>query len=264
MIIYVVLGAIVVGLSLGVFGSGGSILTVPVLVYLLQHPEKVAIAESLGIVGAIALVGSAPSIYERLVSWRLAALFGVPGMLGTFAGAWIATFVAGYVQLLVFALVMAFAAVAMWQRAHALPAANPADARTPQRPAPLAAVATQGTGVGLLTGFVGVGGGFLIVPALVLVGRLSMRRAVATSLVIITLNAATGLLKHHHVLTDAKATPHVGVMLIFIAVGIIGSFVGRALQGRLNQRVLQRGFAVFLIAMAAVIALKESLSIFIN
>ncbi len=255
--IYVIFGALVIGLSLGVFGSGGSILTVPVLIYLLHHEDKVAIAESLGIVGSIALVGCIPYAVDRLVDWRMALLFGVPGMAGTFIGAWIAGFVPGYVQLLVFALVMAAAAASMWMRSspHETGAQDEEAARGRSS---VAAASAQGVGVGLMTGFVGVGGGFLIVPALVLVGRLPMRHAVATSLVIIAMNAATGLVRHHHVLTDAGASPAWGVMGVFVVLGIVGSYVGRAVQSKVNQRALQRGFAVFLVAMAAFILIKET------
>lgn len=265
--IYAILGALVVGMSLGIFGSGGSILTVPVLVYLLQHPEKTAIAESLGIVGSIALVASLPYLRAKLIDWRLALVFGVPGMLGTAAGAWVSGFVPGYAQLLVFAIVMALAARAMWKRSS--PSRTPRDSDSPPPPedtagghhASIPAAASQGVGVGLLTGFVGVGGGFLIVPALVLVGRLSMRRAVATSLVIIAMNSAAGLLKHYDELMGHGMNPRWDVMLVFVAVGVVGSFAGRALQGRINQRALQRGFAVFLIVMAGFIAVKESMSL---
>ncbi|MDX9911408.1 MAG: sulfite exporter TauE/SafE family protein [Phycisphaerales bacterium] len=259
MLIYAIVGALIVGLSLGVFGSGGSILTVPVLVYLLHHQDKVAIAESLGIVGSIALVGCLPYARDRLVDWRLAMLFGLPGMIGTFVGAWLSGFVAGYVQLMVFALVMAVAAAHMWRRSRPTSGGQHVDAgEIAHRPA-TAIAAAQGVGVGLMTGFVGVGGGFLIVPALVLVGRLPMRRAVATSLVIISMNSATGLLKHHHVLTDAGASPAWSVMGVFVAIGIVGTFVGRALQSRMNQRLLQRGFAIFLVVMAGFILTKEGL-----
>ena len=92
-------GAIAIGLSLGLLGSGGSILTVPVLVYLLDQPEKLAIASSLAIVGAIAAAGSLPYMRAGLVNWRSVALFGVPGMAGTYLGAWTAMFVPGAFQL---------------------------------------------------------------------------------------------------------------------------------------------------------------------
>lgn len=255
--IYAAVGALLVGLSLGIFGSGGSILTVPVLVYLLGHGEKVAIAESLGIVGCIALIGAVPYARDRLVDWRTAALFGIPGMAGTFAGAWVAGFVAGPVQLLVFGGVMAVAATSMWRKsARSSPGAQEP---TPRR-APAALAAMQGVGVGAMTGFVGVGGGFLIVPALVLIAGLPMRRAVATSLVVITLNCAVGLIKHQQALTDAGATPDWPVMAVFVVVGGIGSIAGRRIQARVNQRLLRRGFAMFLFAMAAMILVQESIS----
>ena len=256
--IYAVFGALVVGLSLGIFGSGGSILTVPVLIYLLHHEDKVAIAESLGIVGSIALIGSIPYAKCKLVEWRTAFLFGVPGMLGTFSGAWIAGFVPSYAQLLVFGGVMAAAAVRMWQRSRPN---QPAIEHQEGYRAPHLLLGLQGIGVGVLTGFVGVGGGFLIVPALVLVAKLPMRRAVATSLVIISMNAAVGLFKYHHILTDQGASVEWEVMGVFIVLGAIGSFVGQSLHSRVNQRALQRAFAIFLILMAAFILIREGASL---
>ena len=252
--IYAIFGALVVGLSLGIFGSGGSILTVPVLIYLLHHEDKVAIAESLGIVGSIALIGSIPYAREKLVDWRTAMLFGIPGMLGTLSGAWAAGFVQSYVQLLVFGGVMAIAAWRMWQRSSP----NAAKHDHPEGyKAPHLLAGTQGFGVGILTGFVGVGGGFLIVPALVLVAKLPMRRAVATSLVIITMNAAVGLVKYHHFLTDQGASPAWEVMGVFVLIGALGSFIGQSIHGRINQRALQRAFSVFLILMAGFILVRE-------
>lgn len=254
--IYAVLGALVVGLSLGIFGSGGSILTVPVLIYLLQHADKVAIAESLGIVGAIALIGAVPYAYDRLVSWRTALLFGAPGMAGTFTGAWIGGFVPGHVQLIVFGAVMGVAAVSMWRRGGG--SADSVQESETSHGWAAAHLAAQGFGVGALTGFVGVGGGFLIVPALVLVARLPMRRAVATSLVVIAMNAGVGLLKYHHALTDAGASPAWDVMAVFVVIGALGTFVGRGVQSRINQRALQRGFGVFLIVMAGLVLARET------
>lgn len=253
--IFAILGALVVGLSLGIFGSGGSILTVPVLIYLLHHEDKVAIAESLAIVGAIALVSAIPYARAKLVDWRTAVLFGVPGMAGTYGGAWLAAFVAGYVQLLVFAGVMLLAAAQMWRRSTRPPPEIAAD-NTAQRP--IARIGAEGLGVGVLTGFVGVGGGFLIVPALVLLGGLPMRRAVATSLVIIAIKSAAGFWKYLDVLQHTDATIDWTAIAVFVAAGIAGSFVGKSLNARINQRTLQRGFAVFLMVMAGFIAVKES------
>lgn len=147
-------GAIAIGLSLGLLGSGGSILTVPVLVYLLGQEEKLAIAGSLAIVAAIAAAGSLPYVRERLVDWRNVVLFGVPGMAGTYLGAWSSVFVSGTVQLAVFALVMVLAAYFMLRPRNDLETVGPREVRAGLR------ITFDGLAVGALTGFVGVGVGF--------------------------------------------------------------------------------------------------------
>ncbi len=253
--IYAIVGALVVGLSLGIFGSGGSILTVPVLIYLLHHHDKTAIAESLAIVGSIALVSAIPYAKARLVDWRTAFVFGAPGMAGTYLGAWLAAYVPGYVQLFVFAGVMLIAAIQMWRRSEP-PEADSAAPGAGSRS--ILKIGLEGLGVGVLTGFVGVGGGFLIVPALVLLGGLDMRRAVATSLVIIALKSAAGFWKYLDVLSDTGDPIDWRTIMVFIACGVVGSLVGKSLNERINQRALQRGFAIFLIVMACFIAAKET------
>lgn len=184
--IWALIGALLIGLSLGLLGSGGSILTVPVLVYLLEQPEKVAIAGSLAIVGAIAAVGSLPYARQYQVDWRSVAWFGIPGMAGTWLGALASQWIPGAAQLALFAVVMLLAA---WLMARP-PGLEPRsmDQRAAWK------IIIDGLAVGLLTGLVGVGGGFLIVPALVLLGGLGMRVAVGTSLVIIALKSTTGLI----------------------------------------------------------------------
>lgn len=253
--IFAVLGAVAVGLSLGVFGSGGSILTVPVLVYLLHHGEKAAIAESLAVVGGVALASSIPYAAAGHVDWRTALVFGLPGMVGTYLGAWTAAFVTGGVQLLVFAGVMIVAAVQMWRRSMS-PAPVAPSSRSAGRA--IGKIALDGLAVGALTGFVGVGGGFLIVPALVLLGGLTMTRAVATSLVIIALKSITGLWKYLDVLADLAVPIDWTTIAIFIALGTAGSFVGRAINEKVPHLVLQRGFAVFLLVMSAFILFREA------
>lgn len=258
--IFALIGALAVGISLGLFGSGGSILTVPVLVYVLEHPDKVAIAESLAIVGSIALLGAIPYARAGLVECRTAILFGLPGMVGTYAGAWLGGLVAGYVQLLVFALVMLLAAQRMWSRSRAKAKGGGGgealqEHETAKRP--VIKIGFDGLWVGVLTGFVGVGGGFLIVPALVLLGGLPMRRAVATSLVVIALKSAAGFWKYLGVLAGAGAGVDWTVIGLFILVGFFGSLAGKAISGRVNQAALQRGFAVFLVLMALFILGKE-------
>jgi uncharacterized membrane protein YfcA len=243
------LGAVIVGLSLGLLGSGGSILTVPLLVYLVGQPEKVAIAGSLAVVGGIALAGAIPSALRGGVEWRSVGWFGVPGMLGTILGAHLSRWIAGDVQLLLFAVVMLIAA---WRMARPAPA--PDNTATPRS---RTWIVIDGLGVGLLTGLVGVGGGFMIVPALVLLGGLPMHRAIATSLWIIALNAFSGFGKHLFVLDSAGLALDWPLLGLFTAVGAIGSLVGQKLATRLPQVLLRRGFAGLLVLMGLYIIGRE-------
>ena len=243
------LGALAIGLSLGLLGSGGSILTVPILVYVLGQPEKVAIAGSLLIVGAIALIGAIPWALRGHVDGRSVLLFGVPGMLGTYLGAALAAYLPGPLQLAIFAVVMLAAATTMLRSPQASVAISP---RNRYR------LAADGVLVGMLTGVVGVGGGFLIVPALVLLGGLSMHRAIGTSLLIISLNAFSGFAKHFLVLSAAGTTLDWRLIGIFIAVGAIGSLVGQQIGGRLPQLMLRRGFAAVLLLMSVYILWRSA------
>lgn len=247
-------GAIAIGVSLGLLGSGGSILTVPVLVYLLGQDEKVAIAGSLAIVGSVALVGSLSYLRSGLIDLRSVALFGVPGMAGTYLGAWSATFVAGVVQLALFALVMLTAAWFML-RPMQLNGDQPREPRAHWK------IATDGLGVGILTGLVGVGGGFLIVPALVLLGGLTMHSAVATSLVIIALKSYSGFYKYLDVLQQQNLELDWSAIGLVTALGIAGSFVGNLLAGRTPQDKLQRVFGIFLIVMGIYILARSAPSV---
>lgn len=256
--IYALAAAVGIGLCLGLLGSGGSILTVPVLVYIVGRPEKAAIAESLAIVALIAASGAALAARRRLIDFREVLWFGLPGMVGTYAGAALSRHVSGAVQLVIFALVMLAAGVLMF-RGSARPAESgngmPEESR--EKPHALWALAIEGTGVGTLTGFVGVGGGFLIVPALVLLGSLPMRRAIGTSLAIITIMATTGFLKQLTVVDGLGLTVAWPLIGLFGAVGVVGSVVGSHLAGRLPQHVLRRIFAVFIVVMGVFMIVRE-------
>jgi uncharacterized protein len=244
-----VLGALAVGLSLGVLGSGGSILTVPVLVFLLDQPEKVAIAGSLAIVGSIAAAGAIPNAMRGQVVWRSAALFGLPGMAGTFLGASLARWIPGAAQLLLFAAVML---VAAWRMCCGEP--QPAD----HPRANTGRVVVAGAGVGLLSGLVGVGGGFLIVPALVLLTGLPMRLAIGTSLVVIAMNSFVGFGKYLFVLEGQALALDWRIIGTFAVIGAVGSLIGGRIGARLPQATLRKAFAAFLVLMAAVIALETT------
>lgn len=255
--VYAIVGAVLIGLSLGLLGSGGSILTVPVLVYLLGRPEKLAIAESLAIVGGIALVGVVQYAWRRQTQWRYVLWFGVPGMGGAYAGALVARAAPGALQLTVFAVVMLAAAWGMLRNSRG------SGAQGEPAPHPLTGAGTVkavllGAGVGLMTGFVGVGGGFLIVPALVLLVGMPMRGAVGTSLAIITLNSVAGFLKHRDVLPALGMHPDWPLIWTFIAIGGVGSVVGGVAASRIDQRRLRRGFAVFLVLMGVFILVREA------
>ncbi len=240
------IGAISIGLSLGLLGSGGSILTVPVLVYLVGQEEKVAIAGSLAVVGTIALAGALQYLRSGQIDWRNVGWFGVPGMVGTWLGAMTAAYVSGLFQLALFAVVMLVAAVMMLL-------GNGLDTATVHKPRAHWKIAADGLAVGALTGLVGVGGGFLIVPALVLLGGLSMHRAVATSLVIIALKSYSGFIKYLSVLGTQGLELDWPVLGIVTALGIVGSWSGNRLASRTPQRTLRKIFGAFLVLMGAYI-----------
>lgn len=244
------IGAVLIGLVLGLLGSGGSILTVPVLLYLLHMPDKLAIGSSLGIVGGISLVGTLPYARQRLVQWRWVVLFGLPDMAGAWGGAWLAEFLPGAAQLLIFAAVMLAAAVLMLLRKPPDDTAKPTHA--------LWKIVPIGFGVGVLAGVVGVGGGFLIVPALVILGGLEMRQAIATSLAVIVLASFTAFIRH--LLSLSAHGLHVDwrIIVLFIAVGAAGSFAGHHIAGRLPQIVLRRTFGIFLVLMGIYIVWRTA------
>ena len=242
-------GAIAIGLSLGLLGSGGSILTVPVLVYLIGQDEKVAIAGSLFIVGTIALAGSLQFRKANLIDWRIVLVFGLPGMAGTYSGAMIAAYVPGIVQLTMFAIVMLLASYMMLR---------PVNLDLPgHAPRPVWKIAIDGLIVGILTGLVGVGGGFLIVPALVLLAGLSMRSAVATSLLIIAMKSYSGFYKYIAVLEAQNLQLDWNTLMVVTGLGIVGSIAGARIAHRVQQDKLKKGFGIFLIVMGIYILARS-------
>lgn len=244
MLILGLLLAATIGLALGLLGGGGSILTVPVLVYVLGIDAKPAIAMSLAIVGVTSLLGAA--LHRRLGNVRLdvAAAFGLVAMLGAFAGATFAKSLSGATQLVLLAIVMLAAAVSMLRSGHT---------ETPSGASPrLALLLPVGFGVGVLTGLVGIGGGFLIVPALVLLARLPMRQAVGTSLLVIAMNSAAGLAGYLGVVPLDWA-----FLAGFTAVAAVGAVAGTALGARVPQPLLKRGFALFLLVVGGFVLYRN-------
>ena len=243
-------GAIAIGVSLGLLGSGGSILTVPVLVYLLGQDEKVAIAGSLFIVGSIAAAGSLQFLRAGLIQWRSVVVFGVPGMAGTWLGAYLAGWISGVTQLALSAVVMLLASWLMLRP----PDLDKAEAA----PRAVWKIAADGLLVGVLTGLVGVGGGFLIVPALVLLGGLTMHQAVATSLVVIALKSFSGFYKYTDVLQQQGLDLDWRTLLLVTGLGIAGSFAGSYFARRLPQDKLRTGFGYFLVATGIYILARSA------
>jgi len=244
-------GAVAIGISLGLLGSGGSILTVPVLVYLIGQDEKVAIAGSLFVVGTIALAGSLQYLRAKLVDWHNVLVFGLPGMAGTYIGAALAAYLSGIMQLTLFAGVMLLASWFMLR---------PIDLGSGGAHEPRATwkIAGDGLGVGVLTGLVGVGGGFLIVPALVLLGGMAMHRAVATSLVIIALKSYSGFYKYTDVLDAQNLKLDWHTLMIVTGLGIAGSLAGGKLANRLPQDTLKKSFGIFLVVMGIYILIRSA------
>lgn len=232
------LGAVVIGLSLGLLGSGGSILTVPILVYLIDIPHKLAITESLAIVGGISLFGALPYVRKQLIHWKSVLWFGLPGIVGTYLGSYVSQWLTGAMQLLLFAFIMLSAAYTMWR--SKIPRGSDRQQASWQ-------LTLEGLAVGIITGLVGVGGGFLIIPTLVLLGGLAMRLAVGTSLLIIAMNAFVGFLKHATVLGDYQV--NWSLLALFIVLGSAGSFAGSFLGQKLPQHLLRKLFAVVLVAL---------------
>lgn len=234
--------AALIGLSLGLLGGGGSILTVPILVYVLGFPAKQAVAMSLAIVAVVSLVGAAGHWRAGRVRVRTALAFGAVAMAGAFVGARLGTRVSGTLQLLLLAIVMLAAATLMFTNAgRREPSAIPVERS-------LAVVAVAGLGVGVLTGLVGVGGGFLIVPALVLLLAVPMKEAVGTSLLVITLNATAGFAGYL-----GSVPIDWPFLTAFTAVAIGGIVVGTKLVHRVPAAALRRGFAVFLVVVGCLI-----------
>ena len=237
--------ALLIGVFLGLLGGGGSILTVPVLHYVLGYGVKDAIPMSLVVVGLTSGFGAINHARVGTVRWRTALGFGPPAIVGAILGAELGLRVEATTQLTVFAVVMLLAAVSML-RGGAGEKARPAGARHP-----LPLITLVGALVGVLTGFVGVGGGFLYVPALALLAGLAMKEAIGTSLVLILLSCAAGLVRYWgHLQFDWRA------IALFSGLAFVGVAVGSRLVPYLSQRALKKGFAFFLLAMGAVVLLS--------
>jgi uncharacterized membrane protein YfcA len=236
--------AILLGLAIGVVvgavGGGGAILALPVLIYVLDEPVGPASTASLVVVSVAAAIGAGSLARHGRVCWRLAFTFAAPAAAGSLLGTFASRSVGGSALVLAFVPVMLIAAIATWMRTG-----DDADGGCPEPP--LSRVLVAGLGVGALTGFFGVGGGFVIVPVLTLWLATPFRRAVATSLVIICLTGVAALASH--LLTGSR--PDLAITAQLAGATGIGALIGTMVGERLPQQVLRRGFAIVVSVVAS-------------
>lgn len=253
--------AIIIGVSLGLIGGGGSILTVPVLVYILDVDPVLATAYSLFVVGSTSLVGAGTFMKKGLVNYKTAIVFAIPSFIAVFLTRkflvpWLPdplfsiaeTAITKNVGIMVFfALIMLAASISMITGKKCK---DCEENETIKFNFPM--IALEGSLVGVITGIVGAGGGFLIIPALVLLARLPMKMAVGTSLLIIAAKSLIGFLGDVSTQTiDWK------MLLIFTALSIVGIFIGSALSKKINEKILKTGFGWFVLVMGIYIIGKE-------
>ncbi|MEU7845835.1 sulfite exporter TauE/SafE family protein [Micromonospora parva] len=230
--------AVLIGVSLGLLGGGGSILAVPLLVYVADLPAKEAIATSLLVVGATSLVGVIPHARAHRVRWRTGLIFGLAGMTGAYAGGRLAGLIPAGILLTGFAVMMLATAVAMIRgRREVAGTAVPHELPVPR-------VILDGVVVGLVTGLVGAGGGFLVVPALALLGGLPMPIAVGTSLVVIAMKSFAGLAGYL-----ASVDINWGLAATVSIAAVVGSLVGGRLTERIPADILRKAFGWFVVVM---------------
>jgi uncharacterized membrane protein YfcA len=229
--------SVLIGVALGLLGGGGSILTTPILLYALKMPTKEAIATSLIVVGTTSLAAVVQHARAGNVVWKTGLVFGAAGMVGAYLGGLGAAWVPDRVLLLLFAAMMLATAVAMFRgRKEAMSGEAAGQA--------LWKIVLDGLVVGVVTGLVGAGGGFLVVPALALLGGLPMQKAVGTSLLVIAMKSFAGYAGH---------AAHVDIQLSLAGAVSGAAVVGSVLGGQLAQRIpaeaLRKGFAGFVLVM---------------
>ena len=260
------LAAIVMGISLGLIGGGGSILTVPILVYLFKQDPLVATTGSLFVVGSTAFVGAILNARKKLIDFKTGVLFAIPSFIGVFAARhFILPYIPDHIiavggftltkALLVmgfFGIIMVLASRAMIRSGKAT--SEPVEAASNNGKASLIAIIWQGFFIGITTGFVGAGGGFLIIPALVLLLKLPIKTAVGTSLAIIAANSIFGI-----TISIGNLNFEWALLLKIAAIGIFGIVIGQFYSSRVNEKSLKRGFGYFVLVIGSFVILDQIL-----
>lgn len=238
--------AVIVGLSLGLLGGGGSILVVPLLTYVGGLDPREAIATSLFVVGATSFVSMIGHARKGNVQWRTGLIFGAAGMVGAFLGGLAGGYIPGTALMIAFAIMMLATAGAM------IKGRKDTDGQPQVHQHPLWRILLDGLVVGAATGLVGAGGGFLVVPALVLLAGLPMTAAVGTSLLVIAMKSFAGLAGY---MTSVSLDwPLVGAVT---AAAVVGSFVGVRLTSVVPEKALRKGFGYFVLLMGAFVLSQE-------
>lgn len=256
------IGALLIGLVLGITGGGGSILTVPVLVYILNYNPIIATAYSLFIVGTTSGFGTIQNFRKGLVVPKTALQFAVPSVIGVyFTRKFIVPNIPetviyfGSIQLSKATFLMVLFAVVMFMAGYSMLRVKKEVALEEIRNQSTSVVAIQLFFVGVLIGLIGAGGGFLIIPALLKIAKLPMNKAIGTSLMIITINSLIGFIG------DVQNTViDWSFLLVFTSISIIGIFIGLYIQQFINERLLKKIFGVFVLAISIIILYKELLS----
>lgn len=246
--------AICIGLSLGLIGGGGSILAVPILVYVVGIGPKEAIAISLIVVGIVSLIGAVPHWLQKNINFGTALVFTPTAMLGAYLGARLASlpFISETFQLICFGIVMILASILMILKGSGKTANNSNLGKLKSEKHQWPAILIEGLGVGILTGFVGVGGGFAIIPALVLLGGIPMKEAVGTSLLIIAFKSATGFLGYL-----GQVDLDWPLIISFTTAAALGTIGGARLTQFIDAKHLQKGFGYFVLAIAIFVLVKS-------
>ncbi len=240
--------SVFIGLSLGLFGGGGSLLSVPILTYAVGLEPKTAIAASLLVIAVTSGAALVPYLKSGLVCWRTGTVFGAAGMVGAYAGGRLARFVPDSVLLGAFAIMMLVTALAMLRGKRL----EQSEYAPPRGLARVSRILAHGLGVGAVTGMIGAGGGFMIVPALVLLGGMPMRRAVATSLLVIAMKSAAGFAGYL-----GHASVPWQVVLPITAVAAFSSMFGATLVKKVPQEMLRRGFAWLVVLVASFVVVRS-------
>lgn len=246
LIVGLVLSALI-GLSLGLIGGGGSIITVPVLVYLLGVEAHAAVGMSLAVVGATSLVGSFLHYRRGAVQLKTGLIFGAAGIVGALLGSPLTLLLSPSALMLTFAMLMLVVAALMLHRK-----ANNERVETVEKVLSVWKALLAGFGVGVLTGFLGVGGGFLIVPALVMFGGLGVKDAIGTSLFVIFLNCVAGLVGH-----ASQNNFDWNLTALVTVLAVAGTIFGTLLSHRVAAGRLQKGFASFVLGVAVFLVVKN-------